>query len=479
MLTKKTSLLLCLLLTGMLFIKGSRSQPQTDPPGYAYGYLPRIFSYEEDSLFFRHYPFCDLDNNLISDQKGTLQPFFEKLFALEQYLPAEEGPFTVSIAHIGDSHIQGGFLTEPLRKAFHNDFGNAGRGLIMPLKLARTNQPDDYAIVSANRWSGASAIQPDRSCEIGLGGIGITTDSPVVHFELSVFSADGEDNSFNAVTVFHHKLAPLLFVPDSLSLDFSCPDPSDAAVTRLDLTTPVERIVLTGDAGNKPYTNATFYGFNLTNGKSGVLYHSIGVNGACFAHHARNEELFDQLPRLEPALYIVSLGTNEAAVRNFSPEYFHAEVDRLITNLRRTSPDAVIIITTPAENFRRTRKGYYEPNPAIEKATDILVGYAQSHGLAYWDLFRITGGSGSCRAWQSMNLFRRDGVHYTREGYELHGKLLYNALIKEYKKYLSAMTGKAKTSGSFRNISLFPALPSGLLNPFDGENHRKTTQANF
>lgn len=31
-------------------------------------------------------------------------------------------------------------------------FGNAGRGLIVPLKLAKTNEPRDYSIISDIDW---------------------------------------------------------------------------------------------------------------------------------------------------------------------------------------------------------------------------------------------------------------------------------------------------------------------------------------
>ena len=39
---------------------------------------------------------------------------------------------------------------------------------------------------------------------------------------------------------------------------------------------------------------------------------------------------------------------------------------------------------------------------------------------------------GEMNPWKSKGLGRPDGIHFTQEGYELLGKLLYNAIMKSY-----------------------------------------------
>ncbi|MDE6123515.1 MAG: hypothetical protein K2F76_09750, partial [Duncaniella dubosii] len=52
---------------------------------------------------------------------------------------SKESP--VSIVHIGDSHVQADINTSTVRELLQYDFGNAGRGLVSPLKICGTNQP--------------------------------------------------------------------------------------------------------------------------------------------------------------------------------------------------------------------------------------------------------------------------------------------------------------------------------------------------
>ena len=56
----------------------------------------------------------------------------------------------VRILHIGDSHIQAEFVTNELRRLMQEKYGNAGRGLMVPLRLAGTNQSHDYKIDRSN-----------------------------------------------------------------------------------------------------------------------------------------------------------------------------------------------------------------------------------------------------------------------------------------------------------------------------------------
>ncbi len=63
---------------------------------------------------------------------------------------------TVSVVHIGDSHIQAEIGTSVTRDLLQLRFGNAGRGLVAPLRLSGTNQPHDYSFRSTRTWSARS-----------------------------------------------------------------------------------------------------------------------------------------------------------------------------------------------------------------------------------------------------------------------------------------------------------------------------------
>ena len=74
------------------------------------------------------YPFISTVFNRISNNSG-LDSFYQKLHRLKS-----GGERTVSIVHIGDSHIQADFLTAVVRNGFQEFFGNAGRGLVFPYR---------------------------------------------------------------------------------------------------------------------------------------------------------------------------------------------------------------------------------------------------------------------------------------------------------------------------------------------------------
>ena len=53
---------------------------------------------------------------------------------------------SVSIIHLGDSHVQAGHFTTAIRQAFINEWGNGGVGLISALHLLKKSAPSLPAI---------------------------------------------------------------------------------------------------------------------------------------------------------------------------------------------------------------------------------------------------------------------------------------------------------------------------------------------
>lgn len=136
---------------------------------------------------------------------------------------------------------------------------------------------------------------------------------------------------------------------------------------------------------------------------------------------------------LKPDLIIISLGTNEANRRPFNKELTAARLDSLIKQLQLYNPNATVLLTTPPDSYYGRK--YY--NPSIASMHTIIVDYSKEHNLPVWDLFSITGGYKSCYQWKKYKLMRKDGVHFSRAGYELQGNLLYEALMKSYNRYVS------------------------------------------
>src|SRR6218665_6047 len=90
-----------------------------------------------DSSAYKLYTFIRKDLNKIQNDSTSLAFLYEKLYQLEKTKTGR-----VNIAHIGDSHIQADIFSGLVRQKMQLKFGNAGRGLIFPYRLAKSNEPN-------------------------------------------------------------------------------------------------------------------------------------------------------------------------------------------------------------------------------------------------------------------------------------------------------------------------------------------------
>ncbi|MEL6847920.1 MAG: GDSL-type esterase/lipase family protein [Bacteroidota bacterium] len=153
------------------------------------------------SSAYERYAFLRGDINLIDNNFRGLQHFYHQLSLLENGRRQK-----VNIVHIGDSHIQADWFSGRLRMALQKQFGAAGRGLVFPYQVARTNSPDDLFTSSNVKWEVQRNIGSQSSLPTGVSGISLRTQTP--HFILKVGVGDnpfGIDYTFDRVGVFTEK----------------------------------------------------------------------------------------------------------------------------------------------------------------------------------------------------------------------------------------------------------------------------------
>lgn len=374
----------------------------------------------------------EVDGDNAIQNAAHLEMFFEKLYQLQQ-----GGQSKVSVVHIGDSHIQADYMTSIIRRNFHRHFGNGGRGLIVPLRVAGTNEPNNFKTTSKEIWRSKRCVYPDQPLPIGVGGVTIETTQSSA--SLDIFMNDlWLDYSFNALTLF--------FEEDDKSFDFRIMDQNSGELGRipgmeLDSSRnfsrviwekPVSAITIKAAKRNPEQSRAIIYGAVLENPQSGVLYHTIGVNGAKYKHYNQALHFAAQTRALNPDLFIISLGTNESIDFPYLDKSFLSHVDQLISTLREMNPSAAFILVTPQAVFRKRNK----PNPGILEIRNLLIQYAVENGLSFYDMYRAMGGEDSATSWTENALLSKDGVHLTKDGYEYQGNLFYHALLKGYNYYV-------------------------------------------
>ncbi len=381
------------------------------------------------------YGFVALDADTVYDPAGNLARFYAKLHALGSPSDPAVDPAAVrrvSIVHFGDSHLQGGTMPEAIMRSFHLRFGSAGRGMIVPHRLGGSNEPRDYTIRTVDgpeRWP---AVRVNSRGASGVGVTGVALHPPQANNKLQIavlrnaWTDAGPDYAFDRVRIFHGKYAPIIQAPDSLVIDSGLPESIHDFDTEIRLAHPVDSLCLITRPDGR-FGRGPIYGFSLENGRSGVLYHALGVNGASFAHWAGQAEVVRQSVALEPDLILLSLGSNDAAGSPFVESVFYAQVDRFVGPLRAANPGASIVLTAPPEAYRRG-----VPNPNFGRVSAVLRRYAAERGVACIDLYGITGGAGSAEAHAAAELLGRDKIHYTPAGYRLQGLLIYHALCRGY-----------------------------------------------
>lgn len=352
----------------------------------------------------------------------------------------------ISIVHLGDSHIQAGFLTGQVMRLFQERFGNAGRGWVAPYKLGRSNQPTDYFITSdAREWIYGRCIQNTRKCPIGIGGVGVQNAASSLDLSVGVKPGETESYEFCKAIVYRGEssapLAPASVMRDSADVAFSrtpsAPGVLADTIRLQSMTTNLNLHTEKRQAGayisDKELQNL-YFGFTLINEKPGVLYHSVGVNGAMYVNYT-TENYVRQLALLNPDLLIVSLGTNETFGKRFNITEFTNQIRNFITLVRQHIPDAAILLTTPPECYKQVwvdKKKVYVRNDNSEKAARAIVGFAEAEGLGCWDLFSAAGGKNSSKEWFSKGWMGRDRVHFKPAGYEKQGRMLFEALMDMY-----------------------------------------------
>lgn len=372
-----------------------------------------------------HYAFINYGENVIQ-QRSKLDSVFKKLVQLHA---TRKG--VVRIIHIGDSHLQADGITSVLRNGFHDFFGDAGRGLVFPYQLANTNGPKDIHATSNATWKANRITNSESPIKTGIMGYGMICGQKNPSVCIYLKDENGVPGYFNRMQIFVGKESADYLLTDSAlakQVPLSTKDgenspslvyESDSLLTGLQLT-------------RKTAGDYSFYGVSLERkDTSGVIYHTIGANGARYDQYGESELFWQQLKALHGDLFILSMGTNEAQNQELTEQAMAALCDSMVRKIHDIAPGAAVLITTPAGSYYKQK----HPNAVLQKVTNGLIHSADKNGAAYWDLYHLSGGKKSAALWKKSGLLGHDLVHYDPKGYHLQGQLLLSALAKAYDSY--------------------------------------------
>ena len=153
-----------------------------------------------------------------------------------------------------------------------------------------------------------------------------------------------------------------------------------------------------------------FYGFQfLKNVKKGVVFNTVGVNGATYGDFLKYSLQMEQLNSIQPDLIMISLGTNES-LSSITKEDFQKNISDLVSKFKEQNPNLPILLISPTDNRLKSQK--------IKEIVSWIEESSQLNKVAFFNLYEATGGSGYFKKALNKKEANTDRVHFLRPSYE-------------------------------------------------------------
>ena len=406
------------LTTVLLLLIINSAQSQTAPRPVEIGQFPCLHTDKgQDSLQFPR-------------GRSAFRTFYGRL---EELLNTGQGH--INVLHIGGSHVQAGFFSHRMRTnlASMTPSQVGGRGVLFPFKALNTNAPQNYSFTSKGRWKGIRCVLREPQLPLGLTGAQATTRDTSACLQLALCDlkpwpsseflllGEPEADFVSPVIICDRDTLTAIPVTGGQGYHFVLPQPVDTCTIAF-------RGILQDSLGFR------LRGVLPASAPNGITYTASGINGAAVPSWLRCTRFVEELQLLPPDLVVFGIGINDANVlpQNFDAEDFKNNYRELIRRIRSVNPSCNFIFISNNDcwfNVKGRRRQFNTNTPKVQQAMRQL---AREYGGAVFDVFSIMGGLRSSSQWVRSGLMRPDHIHFTREGYELLGDLLYNAIIRDY-----------------------------------------------
>jgi lysophospholipase L1-like esterase len=359
---------------------------------------------------------------LLDDSAGVLDAFYG---ALRRTGNREPGAVT-RIVHYGDSPTTADLITGDIRALLQARFGNAGHGFILPSKPWAWYQHSGVH-VNGSGWQMAPASRFEvRDGLFGLGGVsfigGASAESKIV-FEKAAYTR------FEVWFLRQPEGGSLTLSADDVALGRidTAGETKGADFTLFEAPTAASTLTMRVTQGH-----VRLFGVSAENGGAGLVYDSLGLNGASITVLSRmfnQSHWAAQLQHRHPDLVIVNYGTNEADFPAFIDKQYEKELREAIRRLRAALPETSLLIMSPMDRGYRTGPGEIETMPTIPRIVALQRRVARETGCGFFDTFQAMGGEGTMARWYTAQprLVSADFIH----PYPAGGKMIAVTFTRE------------------------------------------------
>ena len=377
------------------------------------------------------YGFVNYKENYIHfyNNDVSFHTFYKKLHTL---LSDKKGK--VRIMQIGGSHIQAEIWPDQVRMDFLelSDSINGGRGFVFPFKLAKTWNPKNHQISFTGKWESFRNSVKKHKEKWGISGITVKTNDSISSFQIGYKHDSLTNYTFNRIKVFHDmdassfKLSLISDIPKKII------ENKELGFTEFILENSQDSLSIEIKKTERSQTHFNLYGLSLENDDPGIVYTSIGVNGAKTSSYLRNKKFVNQLKTINPDLVIFCIGINDAYYDNFNSKEYADNYEKLMQWMQSVNPNVEFLFVTNNDSYFKRKY----PNKRVFKAREVMINLAKKHHAGLWDLFEVMGGLNSIKYWEENDYAKADKIHFTDRGYQLIGNLMFQALMNDYDKYL-------------------------------------------
>lgn len=390
-----------------------------------------------------------------------------RFFSAIEKLEARQGSKTVTILHIGDSHIAADRFSGGLRDQFQSRFGDAGRGMLTPGLYLASGVKFDRGGVWQTALSTGNLPGP-----YGITGAKLTAETRDAWLRLTTL-----DNPFSWCEVTLESGPQGGTVLIGLDGDIKQATTRDTGSNWRNVRIERQaRELLIRPKGDGP---VTLHSIAIGTDKPGVRYVNLGLPGATAATPLAWDAGFlaKDLKRLAPDLIILSYGTDESFEDRLDLRDYEAKASAAIARLRQSAPQASILIVGPpdvsrmpkfaaatgrasdvcralssAERADYARKlaasdprlARWHPPLNLDAVRTTLRRIAAAHQAFFWDWSKLMGGPCGIHAWVHSKppLAANDHIHLTEEGSKRSARLLFRELMNGYDATARSMSAK-------------------------------------
>jgi lysophospholipase L1-like esterase len=366
----------------------------------------------------------------LDDPARNLDRFYERLEAVESGKPGA----VARILHYGDSPTTADQITSDMRILLQKRFGDAGHGYCL---MARPWAWYEHRGVTMR--SSGWQVDPVNQSTIhdglfGLGGVScrgeggsvteyVLRDATHTRLELDYLAQPGGGT--------------LVVEADGASVGevSTAGEEMHAAHASVAIPALARRLRVTATAGA-----VRVFGAEFTKPGPGVIYDSLGLNGAYVSVLARlidGRHWAEELKHADPALVVVNYGTNETVYPLFVDTTMPNELRMVVARLRAAVPHASILIMSPMDRGERGAGGEIGSPAVLMRLVAGQHAVAVATGCAYFNTFQAMGGDGTMGRWYQAEprLVGADLIHPMPAGAKIVGNLFYKALMNGYHRY--------------------------------------------